>query len=56
MRLDFGESIAKSAIGLVLICGFGFFGLMKRLITWGIYNCEMLENLLANSKSNLKLD
>ena len=56
MRLDFGESTANSSIGLVLICGFGFFGLMKKLITWDIYKGEMLENLLANSKSNLKLD
>ena len=56
MRLDFGESTTKSSIGLVLICGFGFFGLMKKLITWDIYKGEMLENLLANSKSNLKLD
>ena len=56
MRLDFGESTAKSSKGLVLICGFGFFGLMKKSITWDIYKGEMLENLLANSKSNLKLD
>ena len=47
MRLDFGESIAKSSIGLILICGFGFYGLMKKLITWGIYKGEMLEKLVG---------